>query len=241
MNNLFAGILAFFVSIFHGGTAKPVTAMQPSTIQQQNVSGPSSGSTRNRNSNLPAGEQRFFGTVTTINGNTITLQTQMRRAPSGTPTTTSEPTRTITLDSSTTYAGGTQSDITVNTRIAGVTKTNTDGSLTAVSVQINPTITTGLSPNVPAGSQPFFGQVGTVNGTTLTVQRQSRNGNGTTFTVTITDTTEFKGGTQSDIKTGTRIGGYGKSNTDGSITAEQMMLNPAVPGRRGNGNQDSEQ
>lgn len=91
--------------------------------------------------------------------------------------------------------------------------------------------------NMPSGSIPIFGQVTAVNGSTLTVQRQSRNGSGTTITIDLTSSTQYTGGSQSSIQTGTRIGGYGTTNSDGSINAEQIMINPTFPGRGQNGNQ----
>ena len=73
---------------------------------------------------------------------------------------------------------------------------------------------------------------------TLTVQRQGRNGSGTTLTVDLTSTTQYTGGAQSDIQNGTRIGGYGTKNTDGSINAQQIMINPSQPARGQNAPQD---
>src|ERR1700690_3856331 len=96
MHNLFAGILAFFMSIFHSGVGKPPTAIPPSTEQHTNnsTSSGSMGNNQGRGMNLPAGQQRFLGTVTTVNGSTLTIQMQTRRgtntnsspeATSGTP------------------------------------------------------------------------------------------------------------------------------------------------------------
>lgn len=96
--------------------------------------------------------------MTAVNGATLTLQMtmpqgfmMMRRhySPSVTPTITpaSTPTPktlTIMLTSSTKYTGGSESDITVNTKVAGVGTLGSDGSLTATQVTINPTFPTGF-------------------------------------------------------------------------------------------------
>ena len=100
-----------------------------------------------RGMNLPAGQKRFFGTVTNVVGSTLTVQMQMIRRPSGSPSPATSPgaeqTVTVNLDSSTTYTGGSQADITTNTRVAGVGTSNNDGSLTAINIQINPTMPSG--------------------------------------------------------------------------------------------------
>src|ERR1700685_1356429 len=62
--------------------------------------------------------------------------------------------------------------------------------------------------SMPSGSTPIFGQVTAVSGNTLTVKRQSRNGNGTAITIDLTSSTQYTGGSQSDITSGTRIAGY---------------------------------
>jgi len=85
--------------------------------------------------------------------------------------------------------------------------------------------------NMPSGSKPIFGQVTAVNGNTLTVQRQSRNGNGTTITVDLSSSTQYTGGSQNNIQNGTRIAGYGTANSDGSINAEKITINPTFPTR----------
>ena len=257
MHNIFAGILGFFLSIgsiFHGGANPPVSNVPQ--IPRTNVSGTpaaagNGGYGFGQGRNLPQGERPFFGTVTGVSGSTLTIQTQGRRGPNGsTPAATpgSPQTLTVNLDSATTYSGGVQSDIAANTRIAGVGRTNSDGSITAVSIQINPTMPTG-SPrgqgrmgNIPAGSQPIFGQVTAISGTQLTIQRQGRNGNGgTTVIVNLTGTTQYTGGAQTDIQSGIRIGGYGTLNSDGSINAQQIMINPTMPNRGQNPNQNTGQ
>jgi len=91
-------------------------------------------------------------------------------------------------------------------------------------------------PNMPAGSKPIFGDVTIVNGNTLTIKRQSRNGSGTTITVDLTSSTQYTGGSQSDIQMGTRIAGYGTANSDGSINAEKITINPTFPTRGGSQN-----
>lgn len=158
MHNLLAGFMGFFVgvtSLFHGG-ATPPPMNHTASMQQANISGtPASSSGMMRRSgkmNLPQGEKPFFGTVTAVNGSTLTVQMMwmmgsgpmhMRR----TQTTITPPaskSMTIDLTSATTYTGGSQSDIVVNMKVAGVGTSNSDGSITAIKVQINPVMPTGF-------------------------------------------------------------------------------------------------
>jgi hypothetical protein len=41
-------------------------------------------------------------------------------------------------------------------------------------------------------------------------------------------------GTKGDLKIDDRIFGYGTANSDGSINADQLTINPSFPGRSGN-------
>ena len=106
----------------------------------------------------------------------------------------------------------------------------------------------GNMPNIPAGSKPFFGQVASINGDTVTITSMSRRGgsaNGdpsaaaattaasapttTTVSVTLTGSTVFSGGTKDAIVSGVRLFGYGTTNADGSITATNIQINPTRP------------
>ena len=104
----------------------------------------------------------------------------------------------------------------------------------------------GNMPNIPAGSKPFFGQVASISGSTVTVTSMGRRGGGTgtdltatntaaaapsttTITITLTDSTVFSGGTKDAIVSGARLVGYGTVNADGSITATNVQINPTRP------------
>lgn len=175
MHSLIAGFMGFFMGFggfFHGGASVPHNANQAQITQQASISGmPRFGRGGKRGfgddpgrMGLQDDEQRFFGLVTAVNGSTITVQMQgMMWRPSGTITPTITPrvqrTFTITLDSGTAYTGGSATDIVTNTRVAGIARKNSDGSLTAISVQINPTVPTGfplrgghMRVNVPEGN-----------------------------------------------------------------------------------------
>ncbi|HSW97342.1 MAG TPA: hypothetical protein VLF89_05960 [Candidatus Saccharimonadales bacterium] len=163
MHNLFAGLLGLFASIgtfFHGGQP----AQQPMMNVYMNTTATPSGSITpgygkggqgRMNTN---GERPFFGTVTAVNGSTITIEMQgfmrMMRSPddSVTPTITITPaqarTITITVNSSTTYTGGSFADITTGTKIAGIGKTTSDTAITATKISINPTIPSGAPPGM---------------------------------------------------------------------------------------------
>lgn len=82
MHGLFAGLMgifAGFTTFFHGGHILPPSANQAQTVQQTNISGTPaspSGTMKNRfgrEMKLPTGERPFFGTVTVVNGSTLTL------------------------------------------------------------------------------------------------------------------------------------------------------------------------
>jgi hypothetical protein len=146
MQSIVAGMMGFFLSItsiFTGG-AKPVVTPQPAAVQQVQGASTSSGTTRG---NLPQGEQRFFGTVTNVNGSTLTVQMQ------GRPGGAAAKSITVTSNGSTTYTGGEETDITTNTRVAGVGQINSDESLTAISVQISPVMPSGF-PQGRGGHRP---------------------------------------------------------------------------------------
>ena len=80
--------------------------------------------------------------------------------------------------------------------------------------------------NLPAGSKPFFGSVSAVSGSQITLSSR----NNSTTTITISGNTEFDGGTKDQIISGARIAGYGTANSDGSIVATKITINPAMPG-----------
>lgn len=155
MHKLFAGLTGIFMGIgalFHGGQGMPTHVNQSPASSQATISGSLRPSGmpygRGKGMQLPNGERPFFGTVTAVNGSTLTVQMMMSmrhfRNPSITPTITITPgatqTTTILLTGSTKYTRGTQSNITVNTKVAGVGTVNSDSSITALQVTINPTM-----------------------------------------------------------------------------------------------------
>lgn len=155
MHNFIAGLMGLFMglsSFFHGGHGLHAHTNQTQTNQQASGTASPSGMIqrgfgRGRGMNLPVGQRPFFGTVTAVNGSTLTVQMVLpgRPAfnnPSMTPSITPGATQTITvtLDSNTQYTGGSQSDITINSKIAGVGKVNSDGSITATQIRVNATM-----------------------------------------------------------------------------------------------------
>lgn len=93
--------------------------------------------------------------------------------------------------------------------------------------------------NIPAGDKMVFGTVASVSGSSLTVTMMNRNSSSTpatassTVNVTLDSGTKYQGGTQSDLKAGVRVAGYGAPNADGSITAVSLQINPMFGGGRG--------
>ena len=162
------GFLMGITSIFHGGATsanQQANGTANNTTQNSNQwshTGSGSGKMRpgGRMMKIPSGDQAFFGVVTNVNGNTLTVQRQMRMMGHGnsnstTPTITPSLPQTITVDltGSTNYTGGTQSSITTNTRIAGYGTVNSDQSIDAVQIRINPTMQGGF----PHHGGPFGG------------------------------------------------------------------------------------
>lgn len=83
--------------------------------------------------------------------------------------------------------------------------------------------------NMPDGSKPFFGQVTAVSGSQITISSK----NNTTAKVTFSNSTSFSGGTKDSLVNGTKIAGFGTLNSDGSITAVKIQINPTMPGGGG--------
>ncbi len=149
MNNILGGIIGFFISLtslFHGVNGVAASTHSPiKSPPQVNISTNSSTSADKRDivnydqrKNLPAGEKPFFGTIESINGSTLTIRTQFRGRTNLQITPRVPKSLTVNLDTSTQYIGGTQSTLQINTKIAGIGKINSDDSITAIKITINP-------------------------------------------------------------------------------------------------------
>ncbi len=101
---------------------------------------------KRKGADIPEGQQPFFGKVTSVNGSMLTIQslivTNQENTSTVSPTSGITKTLIVKLDNETTYSGGKQSDISKNTRIAGIGKTNNDGSITAIKLEIKPSLPT---------------------------------------------------------------------------------------------------
>ena len=154
------GIFASIGTFFHGG--QPAKQQMMNSVYMNTTASGSANVTPGygkggRGMMNTNGERPFFGTVTAVSGSTITIQMQgmirMMRPENDTTTPTvtiTPPARTITftVDSSTTYTGGTLSNITVGTKIAGIGKTTSADAITATKIAINPTIPSGTPPGM---------------------------------------------------------------------------------------------
>lgn len=98
--------------------------------------------------------------------------------------------------------------------------------------------------NIPAGSKPFFGQIASIDGLKLVISSSMKNhnnadsagtsgGTSSTVTVVLNSNTTFGGGTKDNLASGVRIFGYGTANSDGSITAANIQINPSRPAGSG--------
>lgn len=81
-------------------------------------------------------------------------------------------------------------------------------------------------PNIPEGSQPFFGTVSNLEEESFSIKSPMGE-----FKIIFTESTAFEGGSSSDLKNDLRIGGYGTKNTDGTVSALQIQINPSMPER----------
>lgn len=81
-------------------------------------------------------------------------------------------------------------------------------------------------PDIPDGSQPFFGTVSNLDTSSFTIQSPMGENK-----ILITSATEFKDGSSSDLKNDIRIAGYGTKNDDNTISALQIQINPSMPDR----------
>ena len=86
---------------------------------------------KRKGADIPEGQKPFFGKVISVKGSILTIQSI------GTTET-----LTVKLDKTTIYSGGKQSDINNEVKVAGIGKTNSDGSITAVKLEIKPTTST---------------------------------------------------------------------------------------------------
>ena len=80
--------------------------------------------------------------------------------------------------------------------------------------------------DIPEGSQPFFGTVSNLEEGNFSIKSPMGESN-----IIFTESTVFEGGSSSDLKNDISIGGYGTKNTDGTITALQIQINPSMPER----------
>ncbi|HEY4228344.1 MAG TPA: DUF5666 domain-containing protein [Candidatus Limnocylindrales bacterium] len=153
-------------------------------------------------------------TISTISGSSISLKTADGW------------TRTITVDSGTTYSKGSATialgDLKVGDAIGFRETKETDGSYTIDAIAV-------ILPQ--AG-----GQVTAIDGSTITVK--DRDGTSVTITVTGSTTYDVAGATAklSDIKVGMFLVAEGTQNTDGSLTATTVRAgDQGGPGGRGFG------
>jgi len=120
-----------------------------------------------------------------------------------------------------TQSTGTVSDIQVGNNVMIEGRKNTDGSVAAARIMVEPSGTKAA------------GAVSAVSGTTITVMTQKE-----TITVVTTTSTKFlkgKGtGSLSDVTKGTFVMAFGTKQTDGSISATFVFVNVG-PGPQGQG------
>jgi hypothetical protein len=188
---------------------------------------------------------RLGGTITAINGNSITVQLDGRggkgdgprgnppvngsnnaQGNSSTSSTATPATKTITVDANTAYLEGGQSikvsDLAVGDRIDAAGTLSSDGnSLSALQVMVQ----------LPH----YQGQVTAINGSTITIQDRD----GTTRTIEVDSNTKYLNGQASaalsDVKVGSNLGAEGKVDVNGKMTAATVQLGQGGPQGQGPG------
>lgn len=79
--------------------------------------------------------------------------------------------------------------------------------------------------NLPDGQQPFFGEISAISGDAFTIKER----NDSTRTIKLTNETKFESGAKSDLTVGTNIAGSGPTETDGTISALTIRIDPTMP------------
>ncbi len=80
---------------------------------------------------------------------------------------------------------------------------------------------------IPAGSKSFFGSIASISGSTVTLTALRKDN--ATVTVTVSPGTDMNGDTSSKLVVGARVVGYGITNPDGSLSAQNIRINPTMP------------
>jgi len=193
-----AALVAVAILAF-GSTAAPSTLLAATTI-----GGDEQPALNNLHGGGPGGPgfgDRMGGiTITAISGNDLSLETADGW------------TRTITVDSGTTYskAGATigLGDLKVGDQVGFRQTRETDGSFTIDSIKV-------VLPRLG-------GEVTAISGTTITVTQRD----GTTATIKVSDDTTYtvngNGAALSDVKVGMFLNAEGTLNSDGSLAAANV-------------------
>lgn len=200
-----AALVAAAILVFGSG------ASPSGSLAANNGTGTTGGSVDlfNGGPGFKGGHMGGFGgiTITAINGNSISLKTKDGW------------TRTITVDSGTTYSKGGATialgDLKVGDQVGFRQTLETNGSWTIDSIVV-------ILPH--AG-----GEVTKISGSTITVDQRD----GTTATITVNGQTKYSvngddSAALSDVKVGMFLVAEGTKNSDGSLTATQVKA--ATPG-----------
>lgn len=85
----------------------------------------------------------------------------------------------------------------------------------------------GMGGRRNGGQRPELGTVKTVNGKTFTMDL-----NGTTKTVTITDSTKFIGDSATSVSAGDKVIVFGATGDNNTVTATRIAVNPTFGGQQ---------
>ena len=184
---------------------------------------------------------RVFGSVATVNGDTMTVKTQ--QGSTNVKVTGATIQKTV---------AGTASDLTAGESVIVVGKQGSDGSLTATNIQIRPANASGQggfqapgrgqgqtprqgqgrpqgqggqAPQQGQGTRPVVGSVVSLSGNTLTVKGPQ--GNTTQVKITGSRIEKTVDGTSADLTTGENVTVVGQKASDGTVTATNIQIRPA--------------
>ncbi len=173
--------------------------------------------------------QRTNGTLTNINGNSLTL------------TTAQGPMTVITADNTTIQkvTTGTLSDLHAGEYLLAIGPQDANGNISATSIMIRsqgapPTLPPGATPTNPSSPRTgarrgASGTITNINGNilTLTTAQGPKTVNISSDNITIQN---IMAGTLSDLHEGQSLSVTGPQDTNGNITATSIMIRPQVQG-----------
>lgn len=90
---------------------------------------------------------------------------------------------------------------------------------------------------LPNGASATFGSIDSISGQTITITAQDGSSKKIDFSSSTTISQDRQPAQSSDLQTGERIAAIGQTNSDGSIQATRIIINPGFGGSGNSGGQ----